>query len=591
MGRIVGKVTEVKGLFVKARLSNLLPPYLVSNGNSESSPRINGYVKTRVGIETIICQVVGEYCDEVNDIISGHFIELQVRGNINNGKFVQGLRMLPIVSSTIETLDETDYKLIYDSSSGETLSIGVDLFDVSKAINVNINKLIPSHIGVFGNTGSGKSNTLVRILKEYEELLLERNTNRGKFIVFDINNEYSKNAICDESRKQVYHLTTRKQSEKKLPISLKSLSEDQFIVLMNASEKTQVPVVKSAYRHTFVEDEKRNDEYYIKNIKSMIRNNRKSLFLSMRYHLNKYFKNIDNYKYHNQQNAFYYQGLDGIIVYSNQNSFEDLLDTINVQIPTDSLDRFIFELYFSIAYENENGVQLDFMMPLISRANKLVADFKKVFNFTDSKTKNKTLFGDKNVCIVQLGDVNKDMKEIITSIISSIIFDSLAKSKDDKGEIIQTINIVIDEAHNILYEDGNQSLSHKTVIEVFERIVKEGRKFGCFLTLSSQRPSDISQTIISQLHNYFLHKLVNPSDIQKIRKAVAYLDESSMDFITVLAPGECIVSGTAFQMPSFIYVNQVGIINRPNSENAVLIGEKGLFNEDKRNIENLKILF
>lgn len=591
MGKIVGRVVEVKGLFVKAKLSNLLPPYLVTNGISETSPRINGFVKTRVGIETIICQVVGEYCDEINDTISGHFLEVQVRGNINNGKFVQGLRMLPIVSSSIETLDEYDYKLIYDSSNGESLSIGVDLFDSNKIINTNVNKLIPSHIGVFGNTGSGKSNTLVRVLKEYEKLVFQKKTNRGKFIVFDLNNEYSKNAICDESHKQVYNLTTRKNSERKLPLSLGNLSEDQFIVLMNASEKTQVPVVKNAYRHTFINDEIRSEQYYLDSISSMILNSRKSLFLSMRYHLSKYFKNIENFKYHNNQNAFYYQDNLGKITYSNQPDFSDYLKFIEVQIPKEPLDRFIFELYFSIAYENENGVQLDFMMPLISRANKLINDFKKVFNFTDSKSKNRALFGDKNVCVVQLGDVNKDMKEIITSIISSIIFDSLASNKDEKGEIVQIVNIVIDEAHNILYDDGEKTLSHKAIIEVFEKIVKEGRKFGCFLTLSSQRPSDISQTIISQLHNYFLHKLVNPTDIQKIRKAVAYLDENSMDFLTVLAPGECIVSGTAFQMPSFIYVNQVDLINRPNSENAKLVGENGLFDRESIFLDKSKNLF
>ena len=100
--------------------------------------------------------------------------------------------------------------------------------------------------------------------------------------------------------------------------------------------------------------------------------------------------------------------------------------------------------------------------------------------------------------------------------------------------------------------------------------------------LASQRSSDISQTIISQLHNYFIHKLVNPSDISKIRKAVAYMDDSSLDFITILAPGECIVSGTAFQMPTFLYVKQVEINKRPNSENVILIGEKGLFVNGKK---------
>ncbi|MBU1020772.1 MAG: ATP-binding protein, partial [Firmicutes bacterium] len=245
--------------------------------------------------------------------------------------------------------------------------------------------------------------------------------------------------------------------------------------------------------------------------------------------------------------------------------------------------------------ENENGVQLDFMMPLISRANKLIGDFNKVFDFSVADDSKNIMFDNKNVCVIQLGDVNKDMKEIVPSLIANKIFDSLAEKKDKKDEIVQIINIVVDEAHNLLYDISGQSSSHRNVLEVFEKIVKEGRKFGCFLMLSSQRPSDISQTIISQLHNYFIHKLVNPSDIARIRKAVAYLDETSLDFLTVLAPGECIVSGTAFQMPNFVYVHQVKEVNRPQSENVKLFtkDKKGLFqrealdeNEDEGDEDN-----
>ena len=189
------------------------------------------------------------------------------------------------------------------------------------------------------------------------------------------------------------------------------------------------------------------------------------------------------------------------------------------------------------------------------------------------------IFDNKSVCIVQLSNVNKDMKEIVPSIITNNIYRRLVDTKEEEGKIKQIINIVIDEAHNILYEDDKNILCHESVLEVFEKVVKEGRKFGVFLMLASQRPSDISQTIISQLHNYFIHKLVNPSDISKIRKAVAYMDDASLDFITILAPGECIVSGTAFQMPTFLYVNQVDRERRPNSENVILVGNNGLFNK------------
>ena len=285
------------------------------------------------------------------------------------------------------------------------------------------------------------------------------------------------------------------------------------------------------------------------------------------------FTGLDGFFYHSQQGKIHYKN-NGTIIYCDSSEFEEVLDNINITLPEDSLDRFLFELYFAVAHENENGVNLDFMMPLIARARKLINDFRKIFDFSEEF---KDIFDDKNVCIVQLGNVNRDMKEIVPSIITNNIFNRLVEKKEE-GEIKQIINIVVDEAHNILYEDNKNILSHESVLDVFEKVIKEGRKFGLFLMIASQRPSDISQTIISQLHNYFIHKLVNPSDISKIRKAVAYMDDASLNFITILAPGECIVSGTAFQMPTFLYVQQVSKERRPNSENVVLIGENGLFN-------------
>lgn len=128
----------------------------------------------------------------------------------------------------------------------------------------------------------------------------------------------------------------------------------------------------------------------------------------------------------------------------------------------------------------------------------------------------------------------------------------------------------------MLYEDDANYKHSKVTIEAFEKAIKEGRKFGLFLWISSQRPSDISQTIISQMHNYFIHKLVNPYDLNRIRKAVAFLDENSMNTLTVLGPGECIVSGTAVKMPCFVHMDQLEKEYRPSSENVKLFGEAGI---------------
>ena len=127
--------------------------------------------------------------------------------------------------------------------------------------------------------------------------------------------------------------------------------------------------------------------------------------------------------------------------------------------------------------------------------------------------------------------------------------------------------IIIDEAHNVLSTTSErESQTWKDYrLETFEEIIKEGRKFGTFLTISSQRPSDISATIISQLHNYFIHRLVNNEDIRAVGKAVAFIDNTSYEMISVLPQGACIFTGVASNFPVLVQVDLLPKQKQPQS--------------------------
>ena len=129
---------------------------------------------------------------------------------------------------------------------------------------------------------------------------------------------------------------------------------------------------------------------------------------------------------------------------------------------------------------------------------------------------------------------------------------------------------IIDEAHNILSDmSTRESEEWKDYrLESFEEIIKEGRKFGVFLTIASQRPSDISDTIISQLHNYFIHRLVNEEDLRKIYRTVAFADKASNDMIPILPAGGCLVSGLSTNFPVLVQIDILPSANRPKSENV-----------------------
>lgn len=568
MDKDIGRIVEVRGINVKAKLFRLLPPYLINNGIVVSAPKINSFVKTKVGLDTIICQVNGEYNVEKEDKATDYYIDLTVKGYIDHGKFIQGLRMLPIVSSNLSLLNNDDYAIIYDFDKDHSFFIGKDLFEINKDIYLNFNNLMPTHIGIFGNTGSGKSNTLANIYSHYIKELNGYVSSNAKVLLFDLNNEYGNNSICNKQHKVIYNLTTRKQSSKRIPFSFENITEDEMSILLNASIKTQIPTIKHAFKSLKEEHE---EEYYLKYVKNTIRNNQKDLFFAIRFRLNEYIKKINNINWHSNALNFYYSKDDGTRIFNNSSDFDSIvLNNIQINLPAEPLDRFKFELCFSIIRECEHGVNFEFLLPLLTRAEKIFNDLKKVFNFED----NSDIFENKNLAIIQLGNVNNDMTMIVPSLISSVIFRRQLEKK--QGEEIKTIiNIVLDEAHNILYKEDDLAV-HNNLLEKFEKIVKEGRKFGVFLTVSSQRPSDISSTILSQLHNYFIHKLVNPNDLNQIRKAVAFLDENALNFLTILAPGECILSGTSLSMPIFIQIEELDNETKPNSNNVVLFGRDGI---------------
>jgi len=575
MVKEIGIITEVKGIKVKCKLFDLLPPFLVFNGKIIQGPRINTLVKTKVGIDTIICQVNGEVSSETDGVIRDHYLELDVKGYIEAGKFIQGLRLLPIVAATVELLDDSDFETIYEIDDKTSIILGNDIFDTDKKIGANVNYLMPSHVGVFGNTGSGKSNTLAKMISEYSNKFLLNNKNENlKLVIFDLNNEYGKDSIVSVDNKKIYSLKTRTDLGDRIPFDFSKLTEDDFIVILNASEKVQTPVVKNAFKNAYSTPKK--EDYYRNYIKSALINARRSMFYSLRNQLRDYITNLDNFRFHSGKDymKFYYEDEFGNRYYDNQQRFYNEIELIEVNIPSDKLDRFLFELCFAIALENENGTNIDFIIGLLSRASKIFSDMKKVFDF--SKGEKSDFYDQKEIVVIQLANVNSDMREMVPSLLASVIFNSAIDSKSD-GEPKSMVSLVIDEAHNLLYEEKN-NVFHDNTLNVFEKVIKEGRKFGVFVYISSQRPSDISTTILSQLHNYFIHKLVNPSDLYAIQKTVAFLDAKALDFLTVLSPGECIVSGVAFQMPRFLYVQQLEKRMRPNSENIVLVGENGITN-------------
>ena len=193
--------------------------------------------------------------------------------------------------------------------------------------------------------------------------------------------------------------------------------------------------------------------------------------------------------------------------------------------------------------------------PLISRFDNRVTRVKRLFQICDAPAADW-------LAVYSLVDVNVEFKKIVPLIICKYFYERQRQNLNGRS-----LHIIIDEAHNVLSTTSErESQTWKDYrLETFEEIIKEGRKFGTFLTISSQRPSDISATIISQLHNYFIHRLVNNEDIRAIGKAVAFIDNTSYEMISVLPQGACIFTGVASNFPVLVQVDLLPKQKQPQS--------------------------
>ena len=198
------------------------------------------------------------------------------------------------------------------------------------------------------------------------------------------------------------------------------------------------------------------------------------------------------------------------------------------------------------------------LAPLIKRMQTRVPSIKKLIRVSDDDVSAAPL------TVVSLRDVNLSMRKVIPMLLCKQLYDS-KKETDPAGE--RYLNLIIDEAHNILStQSSRESEAWRDYrLETFEEIVKEGRKFNVFLTIASQRPHDISETIISQLHNYFVHRLVSNLDIHAVEKAVAYLDAVSFESLPILATGTCVLAGVSAQVPVIVRIDPLPAAAAPNS--------------------------
>ena len=134
----------------------------------------------------------------------------------------------------------------------------------------------------------------------------------------------------------------------------------------------------------------------------------------------------------------------------------------------------------------------------------------------------------------------------LTKIYSRIFFDYV-KNMTNRASL--PIHIILEEAHRYVQNDTDVEIIG---YNIFERITKEGRKYGIMLGLISQRPSELSTTVLSQCSNFLIFKMLHPLDVDYIRQMVPNVTAEIVNKIKLLQPGTCIAFGSGFKLPSIV---------------------------------------
>lgn len=595
---IIGTVSSVEGRTVKVKVKkdkNL--SHLSYKGKIIKNISVGSFLKIAKGFIEIIGKVEGEYItkekvynEEYNkeELKIARFLNVSLFGHFERNIFKQGIKEMPLIDNECYLLNKDEFNLLHQfyQPDDNTIEIGTLTEEPSQKIRLSTKNLFASHIGIFGNTGSGKSNTVAKI---YTSLFSENMKNNAfkmnsNFVIIDFNGEYTKDEMITRE-KRIYNLSTRSASGDKYGVQQTNIERLEVIsVLLEATEKTQKPFLNRALRNTYLEEnfEERSRDNIRKLIREILQKGDPILsipiFVELFNHLKKLelqsdqiasfiLKKIEagELKFHSKNNT-YYTTIGDKNYYSNSDLdrvFNQTFININqIKIDRNNFGKIKFKILSQYYHEIINGYSNpEHIRPLIGRMFKKIEMLERLMSVEDA-VKEKSI---KNLEIINLKDVNLEMKKTLPLIIAKQLYDEHKMNEDFDN---QSLHIIIDEAHNILsLTSQRESETWKDYrLETFEELIKEGRKFSTFLTIASQRPHDISPTIISQLHNYFIHRLINNNDINAIEKAVAYLDKLSFETIPILSVGSCFVAGLASDIPIKVDIDLLPVKKQPRSE-------------------------
>lgn len=561
--------------------------YLIVKNNNISNDIINLYVK----IFDKNKQFIGEIIN-----LNREKMEIKVIGEFINNKFVYGISKNPSFNSSIELLNNDEIKILFgvhNYSAKNSLYLGKSALYENYPIFLNINNLFANHFVVLGNTGSGKSCGTARLL---QNLFYKKDANpvNATFFIIDAYGEY-KNAfskidyINNDLRFKYYNSDVEASNILKIPLWLLSL--DDICLLLEVNNKNQIPIIEKALKliTVFIKEDDNTIKYKNSIIASSLldifingntpaqirdqvfsvlsRYNTPSLNLESQIYLPGYSRPLKQCLMIDSTGKI--KDMELVINYLQQYVVEDL----NLNLPDGSFKYTLKDLLYAFDFalidegllNNERIYKLsnELRVRLSSIVN---SKLNKIFEFEKHLTKKDffefltTIEGQKaQVININLNNLDDRFAKIVAKIYSKFLFDY---SKFELERATKPIHIVLEEAHRYVQNDNDILILG---YNIFERIAKEGRKYGVLLNLISQRPSELSQTVLSQCSNFLVFKISHPADIDYIKPMIPNVSEDMIEKIKNLQVGHSLLFGSAFAFPTIIALDMASPSPSSNS--------------------------
>ena len=523
--------------------------------------------------------ILGEVDDLEDGIVKARFL-----GEITNGHLVGGVLRKPSLDAKIRVIKQEEIPMIVGEDKTGYMPLGVSPYYNDFPVYLDVNNFFSNHFAIFGNSGSGKSCGISRIMQNmFEDQRLF--PYKSNILLFDSSGEYY-NAFKDLSRinpNYNYRFITTNEVEGKgeplrLPIFL--LNEDDLTILLQATEHSQLPIIERMlklariFASTGVDANKYKNHLIAKAIMTILYTNqtapnKRNEVFSI---LNSCSTDQFNLEAPVQGIGYVRKFRECFLIDSHGQFSESVLLTEYVSsFINDEYDNFEpnKECYYTLddlekalnftlisegwlRNENTYGDSVTLKVRLHSLITSNNSNFfkweKGAYISLEKYLSDLMISNGKKYQLVNinLDDVDDDFAKVITKVYSRLLFE-FTKGLKDRASI--PFHIFVEEAHRYIQNDRDRFLIG---YNVFERIAKEGRKYGLILGLITQRPVEMSDTVISQCSNFLIFKMNHPTDVEYIKKMVPNISDEIVEKQKSLQSGTCLGFGSAFKIPLIV---------------------------------------